>query len=176
VLRQLHRWTSLPLILFLTLVLGTGVLLQFEEIGKQGESGGPPAASTSMASDDTIAAQLAKALAEARAGNPDFKPSRVELNIAEGRQSTRLAMQPRGGPFVEIDHVTGKVKAEMKPEMPMHVLLIRLHTGAMMGATGVWIMLVASFILLFLAISGSVLYWQMWRNRAKAGRGRVFWK
>lgn len=176
--RQLHRWTSLPLILFLILVLGTGVLLQLEEIGKL-VSVGPgrgSQATMAMPTDEAIALQLADALAKARASHPEFKPSRIELSLGKGRETTRLAMQPRGGPFVEVDHAKGHAKAEMNPPMPIHVLLIRLHTGAMAGAAGVWIMLMASFVLFFLAISGGVLYWQMWRNRAKIGRANAFWK
>lgn len=177
-LRQLHRWTSLPLILFLMLVLGTGVVLQFEELGKLGgaDRSPPASASTAMLSDEAIVAQLNDALAKARQAQPDFKPTRIELNIAEGRQSTRFAKQPRGGPFVEVDHAKGSVKAEMKPPMSLHVILIRLHTGSMAGAAGVWIMLLASLVLMFLAVSGVWLYWQMWRNRVKAGRGGLFWK
>jgi uncharacterized iron-regulated membrane protein len=175
--RQLHRWTSLPLIIVLLLVLGTGVLLQFEEIGKAG--GQPPVQSNrplASPTEEAIAAQLKDALAKARAEHPDFKPSRIELAIVEGRQLTRLAVQPRGGPYVEVDHAKGTVKAEMNPKMPLHVMLIRLHTGSFFGVGGVWIMLVASFILLFLAASGGVLYWQMWRNRAGRGHPKIFWK
>ena len=176
--RQLHRWTSLPLILFLFLVLGTGVVLQFEELGKLGgaDRGPPASAGTAMPSDEAIAAQLTDALGKARQAQPDFRPTRIELNIAEGRLSTRLAKQPRGGPFVEVDHAKGSVKAELKPPMSMHVILIRLHTGSIAGAVGVWIMLLSSLVLLFLAISGGWLYWQMWRNRARAGSPSLFWK
>lgn len=179
--RQLHRWTSLPLILFLIIVLGSGVLLQFEEIGKLGggERGAAPAqsaASPAMPSDAAIAAQLAEALAKARAAQPGFTPTRIELNIAQGAETTRLARQPRGGAFVEVDHAKDTVKAEMNPTVPLHVTLIRLHTGSMAGAAGVWIMLLSSFVLLFLAVSGGVLYWQMWRHRSRIGRPGVFWK
>ena len=74
--RQLHRWTSLPLILFLILVLGTGVLLQLEEIGKIGGSdgGGSRPAVATMPSDAAIAAQLRDALAKARAALMALSP------------------------------------------------------------------------------------------------------
>ena len=179
--RQLHRWTSLPLILFLFLLVATGVVLQFEEIGKLGgEESAPPAAATANAgnypSDRAIQAQLNEALASARQAGPDFRPQRIELTVTQGRETTRLAQQPRGGPFIQVNHATGEVAAEMNPELPLHVLLIQLHTGAAMGAFGVWVMLVASLILLWLSISGAYLYWQMWRNRAARGRKRLFWK
>lgn len=177
-LRKLHRWTSIPLILFLLLVLGTGVVLQFEELGKIGgpDGGAPSSIGATSPSNEAIAAQLADALAKAQKAQPDFKPNRIELTIAENQQATRFAVQPRGGPFVEVDHINGKVKAEMKPEMPLHVILIRLHTGSIGGVVGVWIMLLSSLVLMFLAVSGIWLYWQMWRNRVKMGRSSLFWK
>lgn len=177
--RQLHRWASLPLILFLMLVLVTGVYLQVEEVaGLAGDEPepAPAAARAEPLTPDQITAQLDAALAKARAAEPDFVPTRIELAVEPGQQATRFAVQPRGGPFVEVDHATGQVKAEMNPEMPLHVIFIRLHTGAMLGPVGILIVFVSSLVLLFLAASGGVLYWQMWRNRAGRGRGAVFWK
>ncbi|MEZ5742832.1 MAG: PepSY domain-containing protein [Sphingomonadaceae bacterium] len=175
--RQLHRWTSLPLILFLLLVTATGVLLQFEELEHLGgEERGAPPETTAMPADAAIAAQLSNALAKAREAEPEFRPTRIELGIVEGRQTTRLAAQPRGGPFVEVDHASGKVRAEMNPEMPLHVILIRLHTGSLFGGFGIVVILLSSLVLLFLAVSGAVLYWQMWTNRKSRGMPKLFWK
>ena len=186
--RQLHRWPSLPLIVFLLLVLVTGVYLQVEEVaGLAGEASGAPSAAGAPAApltSEQIAAQLDSALAKAREAEPDFVPGRIELTVEPGRQITRLAVQPRGGPFVEVDHAGGAVRADMNPPMPLHAPLspagvhdvIRLHTGAILGPAGIVIMFVSSLVLLFLAVSGGVLYWQMWRNRAGRGRGALFWK
>lgn len=179
--RQLHRWTSLPLILFLMLVLVTGVYLQIEEVaGLAGAASGEPSPASSPAAapltPEQIASQLDDAIAKARVAEPDFVPKRIELTIEPGRQATRFAVQPRGGPFVEVDHASGQVKAEMNPQVPLHVIFIRLHTGAMLGPFGIVVVFLSSLVLLFLAVSGGVLYWQMWRNRAGRGRGALFWK
>lgn len=175
--RKLHRWTSLPLILVLFLVIGTGVALQVEEVVSLGDSEAPANDRTMQAEADLdqTSQQLAHALTQLRTTQPDFRPTRIELSVAPGRESTRFAMQPRGGPFVEVDHSTGQVRAEMNPELPLHVMLIRLHTGSAFGAIGVWIMVIASIVLLFLSISGIVLYWQMWRKRVSHGRTKLFW-
>lgn len=174
-MRQLHRWTSLPLILFLVLILGTGVYLQVEEIGKIGAARPAPAAQA-MPDDMAIQQQLATALTKARAAAPDFNATRIELSLNPQKQTTRFATQPRGGPFVEVDHVNGAVKADMNPATPLHVTMIRLHTGQAMGATGVILTLLSSVILLFLALSGAWLYWQMWQNRKSRGHAKLFWK
>lgn len=177
-LRKLHRWTSFPLIIVLILVIGTGVFLQFEEVAGLAGEEAPAAVRPAQADADLnrSTAQLTDALARLEVAEPDFRPTRVELSVAPGRESTRFAMQARGGPFVEIDHASGEVRSEMNPATPLHVVMIRLHTGAAFGAAGIVVMLVGSLILLFLAGSGIVLYWQMWRNRVKRGRGELFWK
>lgn len=179
-MRLLHRWTSLPLILFLLLVLATGVYLQFEEIGKLGgrERPSEAAGQATMPSDAALQAQLSEALAKAREAEPDFVPRRIELTLGdgEGKGRTRLSHRSRSGPFVEVDHSNGETVADMAPKVSMHVWMIRLHTGSAMGAFGVIVMLVSSLILLFLAISGGYLYWKMWRQRTNAGRKGLFWK
>lgn len=177
--RQLHRWASLPLIVFLMLVLVTGVYLQVEEVaGLAGETSAqaPAIAPARTLTPEQVADQLDNAIAKAREAEPDFAPKRIELTVEPGQQVTRFAVQPRGGPFVEVDHSSGQVRGEMNPEMPLHVIFIRLHTGAMLGPAGILIVFVSSLVLLFLAVSGGVLYWQMWRNRARRGRGALFWK
>lgn len=77
---------------------------------------------------------------------------------------------------MKVDHATGEVQAVMNPTKPLHVWFIQLHTGSLAGPLGIWIMLVASLALTFLAVSGLVLYYQMWANRKKRGRGNLFWK
>lgn len=180
--RKLHRWFSLPLCLFIVLVLATGVALQVEEtlatLGGDEERG--PDASQGPApaplTDAEIEALVGIALAQSRSAEPDFRPSRIEVDLTPGRESSRLAMQPRGGPFVIVDHATGETTAVMNPTMPLHVWFIRLHTGGVAGPLGIWIMLFTSLALMFLAVSGLVLYYQMWANRKQRGRGKLFWK
>lgn len=182
--RKLHRWFSLPLFLFILLVLATGVGLQIEETigtlasdasGAGAPKSGPASRTPERMSDAGVQAMVGDALARARAAQPDFQPQRVELSLAPGREMARLAIQPRGGPFITVEHASGITVAEMNPRTPLHVWLIRLHTGSLGGAGGIWVMLLTSFALLFLSISGLVLYWQMWSNRKKRGRKNLFW-
>lgn len=50
-----------------------------------------------------------------------------------------------------------------------------IHRGDYFGLTGRWISLLSGFSLLFLAISGAVMYWELWRRRRKAGHHEIFW-
>ena len=125
--------------------------------------------------DAEIQTMVGDALSKSREQQPDFRPTRIELDITPGRETTRFAVQPRGGPFVTVDRATGELDANMNPAVPMHVWFIRVHTGSVAGPLGIWIMLVTSLALMFLAVSGLVLYYQMWANRKNRGRRKLFW-
>lgn len=180
--RKLHRWFSLPLCLFIVLVLLSGVALQVEETlgtfegGEERSQAAPQSASPAeRLTDAQIQTMVGEALSKSREQQSGFRPSRIELDITPGRESTRLAVQPRGVPFVTVDRASGETNANMNPAVPMHVWFIRLHTGSLAGPLGIWIMLVTSLALMFLAISGLVLYYQMWANRKNRGRRKLFW-
>jgi uncharacterized iron-regulated membrane protein len=180
--RKLHRWVSLPLCLFVVLVLLSGVALQVEETigtleGEEERSAvvSQDAEPAERLTDAEIQAMVGEALGLSREQQPDFRPGRIELDLTPGRESTRLAVQPRGGPFVTVDRASGATNANMNPGVPMHVWFIRLHTGSLAGPVGIWIMLVTSLALMFLAVSGLVLYYQMWNNRKNRGRRKLFW-
>lgn len=180
--RKLHRWFSLPLFLFILIVLATGVALQIEEMlgTLGGEGDGPPAVAQGQApeplGDAQIQALVGDALEKGRKAEPDFRPTRVDIDLSPGAEITRLGLQPRGGPFINVDHNTGEIFAVMEPSPPLHVWLIWIHTGSVAGPAGIWIMLFTSFALMFLAVSGLVLYYQMWKNRKKRGKSELFWK
>lgn len=76
--RKLHRWFSLPLCLFIMLVLGTGVALQVEEtlaiFDGEDERAAAPSQGSGHASlgDAEIAALVGSALALGRETEPDF--------------------------------------------------------------------------------------------------------
>jgi uncharacterized iron-regulated membrane protein len=50
-----------------------------------------------------------------------------------------------------------------------------LHSGETFGPVGVAISIIAGLALMFFAVSGMWMYWQMWRRRVQAGIRGVFW-
>jgi uncharacterized iron-regulated membrane protein len=52
----------------------------------------------------------------------------------------------------------------------------RIHRGDVLGLPGRAIDVLAGFSLLFLAVSGAVMYWDMLARRRRAGRRGWFWK
>jgi hypothetical protein len=49
------------------------------------------------------------------------------------------------------------------------------HKGSIVGKPGQWIVLVTGLVFLVLAITGAIMYLQMWRARRKQGRQGLFW-
>ncbi len=174
-MRQYHRWLSFPLILFLFIVTVTGVVLQGEEVAGMAETRPPIASVSALPGDAEIAAQVQTALAKARAANPDLAAQRLELDYSRGQAKARLAVQPRGGASVEVDLKTGATKAIAAPPPNLHVMMIQLHTGRMLGPVGLGIMMLVSLVFLILTITGFMVYLDMWKRRRKAGKAGLFW-
>jgi uncharacterized iron-regulated membrane protein len=175
-MRQIHRWISFPLILFLFIVTLTGVVLQVEEMGSIG--GGPPAppSTSSLPDDRALAALIQQAAATARTAKPDLAAQVVSLDFSNGNQKARFGVSPRGGASVEVDLKTGKTRVQDKPQPSLHGTMIQLHTGRMFGPGGLILMGVVSLIFLVLTATGFIVYLNMWLHRRKAGRGNLFWK
>ncbi len=51
-----------------------------------------------------------------------------------------------------------------------------LHSGETFGPVGTVISILSGFALMFFAVSGLWMYWQMWRRRVAGGRREVLWR
>jgi hypothetical protein len=50
-----------------------------------------------------------------------------------------------------------------------------LHRGDYFGLTGRWISLLCGFSMLYLAVSGAVMYFDLWNRRRKKNKKELFW-
>jgi uncharacterized iron-regulated membrane protein len=175
-LRQIHRWISFPLIIFLFLVTATGVVLQFQELGELGEQERPKPTASALPEDALLLAQVQEALVAARAAKADFPAQRLDLDFSDGDAKARFGVSPRGGPSIEIDLKSGQANLEMKPTPNLHVQMIQLHTGKMFGPFGLVVMGLVSLIFLVLTVTGFIVYFNMWQRRKAAGKRGLFWK
>lgn len=175
-MRKIHRWISFPLILFLMLVTGSGVILQYQELGELVEPERPKPTATALPEDALLLAQVQKALDAARKAKADFPAQRLDLDFSGGDGKARFGVSPRGGPSIEVNMQSGEAKVEMQPKPNLHVQMIQLHTGKMFGPAGLVIMGLVSLIFLVLTVTGFLVYFNMWRRRKSAGKGGLFWK
>ena len=174
-IRKWHRWVSLPLILVLALAIVTGIALQVEELDHIGGDGRVTPTVSTLPKDAVVLAELERALVAARQANPNFAAQRIELNYAEDKPVAKFLITPRGGASVEVDLASSIAQAKAAPPASFHGFIIRLHTGQYFGATGIILVMAAGLALLFLAVSGGLLYFQMWRNRRSRGKSLIFW-
>ncbi len=176
-MRQIHRWVSFPLILFLFVVTATGVVLQVEELGGIGGSDAPARPTVSaLPGDAELAAMVQSAAAKARAAQADFPAQTVTLDFSRGAQKARFAVTPRGGPSIEVDMKSGATKVQATPPTSLHGLMIQLHTGRTLGAFGLIVIAICSLVFLVLTITGFIVYLQMWQRRRGLGKAGMFWK
>ena len=77
--RSVHRWISLPVVIFMFFVTVTGIVLSVQEI--QGEGGRPEQRSSALRPDDRVLLGAAlEAFPAAQAALPELKLQRVELS------------------------------------------------------------------------------------------------
>jgi uncharacterized iron-regulated membrane protein len=175
-MRQIHRWISFPLIIFLLLVTVTGVVLQFQEMGELGEQKPSPPTVSAVPDDAALLALVQKATIAARTAKPGFPAQNITLDFSRGTQKARFGIAPRGGPSIDVDLKTGETMVEMAPKPNLHVLMIQLHTGKFFGPLGLIVIGVVSIVFLVLTVTGFLVYLDMWKRRRLAGKASLFWK
>jgi uncharacterized iron-regulated membrane protein len=51
-----------------------------------------------------------------------------------------------------------------------------MHRGDIFGMPGRWLDSLGALALLYLLLSGAVMYTQLWMSRARSGRRELIWK
>jgi uncharacterized iron-regulated membrane protein len=180
--RQWHRWLGLPAALFLLFAATTGFLVASTEFFGEAESRREAlrdVVSTFTASSPTTLASadsaIARALATVATRAGDAPVDRVTLELkGDAPVVSVFTGKPTGGEdrkFV-MDARTGRlIQEEAYADKPF---LYRLHSGEAFGDGGLVMAMGWALALVWLTISGLVIYWRM-RRRDAVGLKRVFW-
>ena len=153
--------------------------------------GGPPPALIKMfandgtVSDSELAAMLSTTLAAAKKGASAAPPPRVIRlrnyggmpqgvlvtgdEVAEQRVFDARTGQPAGL------YEAGYPRTPMPLQWGVHETWKRLHRGDFFGLAGRWMDLLTGLAILFLTVSGIVMYLQLYGARGKRGRRSPFW-
>jgi hypothetical protein len=203
IMRRLHRWVSVVAAVFVLYVAVTGFVMAFDNVwgsvymathglNLPGPGGGPPPALVKMFADDgTVAdanllAMLHTTLAAASKGASDSPPPRVirlrtyggmpqGVVVTGSAVAEQLVFNARTGEPAGLYEV-GYPWTPMPFQWGAHETWKRLHRGDYFGLTGRWMDLLSGLAILFLTISGIVMYLQLYRARGRAGRRGLFWK
>jgi len=159
-MRRYHRWMSTIVAVFVLYIAATGTVTSFVQfldpaaVAPVGGPGGPPPAGGGPEA----------------AGGPGAPPPGGGPE-ASGGPGSQPPPGGSGGP-------EGGPPAPPEPSSPIVALsgeLQHWHKGEIAGKPGQWIVLAAGFVFLALAITGALMYLDMWRNRRKQGRSGLFW-
>jgi uncharacterized iron-regulated membrane protein len=178
--RKWHRWIGIVAAPFLLYAAATGVVLAANEFFCEEEA--ERERLRDVASPVTLPAPtaawsdaLTKAFATAAAQAPGYPVDKVTLEFKGDHPAVIVYTgRPTGGEdrkFV-IDAATGEVRAvESYFDKPF---LVRLHSGEAWGDGGLVAAMAWGTGLVFVAVTGLVIYWKM-RRKTRTGLGRVFW-
>lgn len=174
-MRRYHRWVSIPLIIFLIAVTGTGIYLQAVEMMAAAEGSGPPARRTAP-DREKILAVVDQALSTTEKDRPDFPVQKIEILFKGDMSEVKIATNKKTGPVVTFDSRTGDASYVERPARSLRTMFVLLHSGKYFGMIGLIVIMLASIVLMILNITGSMMYLEMYKRRRKAKKTELFWK
>ena len=175
--RKLHRWFGAGAAVFLLIVSATGIALQWQSVFGDEEAEKERLADQTSAfllntPFDTMSAQLAAAQAAvlAEAGSVPLDQMRWQLK-GDHPTVTFFVGGPQARRFV-VNLRTGVIERRLSGDEESWIL--RLHSGELIGDGGKVLGLFWGSALLFLTVSGLVIYWQM-RRPGATGIKKILW-
>jgi uncharacterized iron-regulated membrane protein len=119
-----------------------------------------------------------------RRDEPHTAIKAVRLRIfAHMKQGVVIAAGPMTRQLV-YDTATGHTVSLTEPGFPptnfpfgvqVHENIKHFHSGALLGLTARWMDLLAGLSLIYLSVSGLIMYLELWNKRRRSGRGSFFW-
>jgi hypothetical protein len=202
-MRRIHRWVSIVAALFVLYVAATGLMMAFDSVWTtaymashglmlpSGGGGPPPALIKMFANDGTVAdadlaPMLSTTLAAASKGVTDPSSPRVirlrtyggmpqGVVVTGDEEAEQQVFNAKTGQPVGL-YEAGYPRTPMPLQWGVHETWKRLHRGDFFGLTGRWMDLLTGLTMLFLTVSGIVMYLQLYRARRRVGRRGPFWK
>lgn len=190
--RTLHRAIGVVAAFFLLAIALSGIVLASSSVGvainsamHQGKRPGLTADVSSPLSDAELPAMLHTTLAAyGAAAGRDAAVKVLRLRyfagmpqgviVTGGEETRQLAFNARTGRVASFSE-PGYPDAGMPFGWDVPQIAKRIHRGDVIGLTGRWISLFAGLSLLYLSISGAVIYFDLWNRRRHRGFPGLFW-
>ena len=193
--RSLHRWIALTAALFVAVVALSGFWLAFESLGRAINAdreraarvaGAPrPAPAVSSLQDGDLPAMLQTTLAAYQRMAPDGGVRGLRLRVYGGMPQGVVISGETEARQIVFNALNGRRASETEPGYPpslfpfgwqAHQVAKQIHRGDIIGLPGRWMDLFAGLSILFLSVSGAVMYLDMWKRRRSTGRRGLFWR
>lgn len=189
--RSLHRSISIVAALFLTVVMLSGTWLAVESLifGYYMTTHRPVPGQRSVdpispLADAAIPGMLQTTMSSYQAAMPGVPARVIRLRFYGGMPQGVVVSGGEEAQQLVFNAVTGKHASETEPGYPVtgfpfgwqaHQWAKMVHRGDMFGLSGRLMDLIAGLSMVYLSISGIVMYWDMWSKRRKTGRSTLFW-
>jgi uncharacterized iron-regulated membrane protein len=189
--RALHRTVGAVAVVFLSVLVLSGTFLAFNALAininkalAHGKRPGLTADVSSPLTDAELPSLLHVTLGAYGRGHPGVPPRVVRLRYFAGMpQGVVITSGPEATQLV-FNAATGQPASEAEPGYPqtgmpfgwrVGQIVKQIHRGDLIGLPGRVVAVLAGASLLYLAVSGVVVYLDLWRRRRKMGRPGLFW-
>jgi uncharacterized iron-regulated membrane protein len=190
--RTLHRGISVTASLLLLWVAVTGTILAISSIGVATyvtlygpERPGMTIDASRPLADAELPAMLNSTLRAFRSANGDEPIKVIRLRYFAGMpQGLVVAGTGQDTQQTAYNTATGRWASFHEPGYPVtgqtfgwqvDETVKELHRGDYFGLTGRWLSLLTGFALLYLAVSGAIMYLELWNRRRSKGKRMLFW-
>jgi len=183
-LRGYHRAVSIIAAALLIVVAFSGTWLGFESSWHT-FAAPPPHTPTPELSDADVLDMVGATVQALRLAEPSVRIKVLRVRGYGGmKQGVVITDEPVMRQLV-FDTATGKEVSLTEPGYPssgfpfglqMHEDIKHLHSGFLFGIWARVLDLLAGLSLIFLCVSGLIVYFDMWNKRRSGGRGQFIWK
>jgi len=189
--RELHRWISLVSVIVVLSLSITGTLLAINSVGAtiygklHPRNGVRPPDPSAPLQDTELSAMTSATLAAFHQARPNTGIKVLRLRYYAGYSQGIVVAADRDTTQLVYNTANGKemgLSEKGYPDMGLpfgwewNQRLKRIHRGDIFGMSGRWVVTISALALLYLAISGLVLYCQLWIRRYHSGRKSLLWK
>lgn len=182
--RSLHRSVSLAAAVFLIAIAFSGTFLGFESVWHTFVNVDFRFDATAPMQDGQVQAIAADALRDFRKAEPATPLKVLRVRVYGGMKQGMIVTGGASTRQVVYDTDRGTVATLFEPGYPvsgfpfgtqMHEDIKHFHSGDMFGLPARLMNLLGGLALVYLAVSGIVMYVQLWRRRKNNGKAALLW-
>ena len=189
--KSLHRWTSIVAALFLVVTTLSGAWLAVESLifgyymtAQHKLPPRPRIDPSAPLKDAELPAMLHTTLTAYHQAMPGVAIRVVRLRYFGGMPQGAVISDGEVAKQLVFNAVTGRRVSTSEPGYPVtgfpfgwraHQIAKSIHRGDYIGMPGRFTDLIAGLSMIYLSVSGIVMYWDLWSKRRKAGRKGLVW-